>query len=116
MGDDATLDDALGKAERELELPWRSGELGRRVGLRPNVPVARFGELFLSSVVLSFSLSRTDDRIGEVGNTSSTGFRGARMRAGDWLDGLLGRVWIEIICPEPFTPGIEFVRAIGGVK
>jgi hypothetical protein len=48
----------------------------------------RFGELLLSVDLLSGS--RTETRVGEEGKTSSTGFRGMRIRPGD-PEGLCGR-------------------------
>lgn len=62
-----------------------------------------------------FSLSKTEDRIGEVGGyASSIGFFDTRVLLGE-PKGLAGRnTGGYIIRPEPSTPGIDRVRPIAG--
>ena len=67
---------------------WRRGELGRRVLVIGLEVTPRLGELLLSGILRSGSWTET--RVGDVGKASSTGFRGARTRAGE-PDGLCGR-------------------------
>jgi hypothetical protein len=76
--------------EEELEecARCRSGDEGRRCRERPLLMTPRFGELFLSDSLRSGS--RTDTLVGDVGNASSTGFLGARIRLGE-PEGLCGR-------------------------
>ena len=78
----------------------------------------RFGELFLSVILLSDG-SRTDVRMGDVGgNISSMGFLGFLTRLGD-PDGLAGRIIIcgeKRIWPAPFTPGMLCVLDMGGAS
>jgi hypothetical protein len=72
------------------------------------------GELLPSGIFRSWS--RTETRVGEEGNPSSTGFRGMRIRLGD-PEGLCGRIWGENKrWPVALVPGMDWVRPMGGAK
>lgn len=94
---------------------FRKGEEVRRRRVEELDDDLRLGELLLSEDRPSAG-SKTVVLTGDIGGkASSDAFLGVLTRLGE--AGLAGRSWGERrIWPEPFTPGIERARDMGGAE